>query len=118
MSNSKPISFVVTSDGAKSGANGNKPWRRQEVLCHHGDEVRKIAYFLRDGEAYLEPGSYTLAPDAVYVGDIAYTGRDGKARTETGLRVAVGERVGTVERGAPDAAVRPVSLAHWLLGLA
>ena len=88
MSNTKSISFTATADGGKSGVNGNKPWRKQEVLCHHGDEVRKISYFLRDNEPFLEPGTYALAPDAIYVGDIAYTGRDGKARSEPGLRVA------------------------------
>lgn len=88
MSVKNQIYFVATAEGGKSGTSGNKPWRRQEVLCHQGEEVRKISYFLRDGEPYLEPGNYVLAPDAVYVGDIAFTDRQGRARSEPGLRVS------------------------------
>lgn len=91
MSERKAVRFVVTADCSKSGGGqgtGKKPWRKQRVLVHQGDEVRALEFFLRDDEPFLEPGEYLLSPDAVYVGEKAYKRRDGSEATEPALCVA------------------------------
>lgn len=81
----KPLRFLVTPECCKSGVSKQgKPYRTQAILCHIGDEVRRIDWFLRDGDPFLVPGEYRLADDAIYVSDVV--GDDGRARPA--LRVA------------------------------
>lgn len=84
----EPARFVVNANCSISGTSkGGKPYRKQKVLVHQGDEVLAFEYFLFDSDPYLEPGEYVIAPDAVYVGDIERV-QNGRTFVSNGLKVA------------------------------
>lgn len=84
----KPLRFVVNENCSVSGiGKNNKPYRKQRVLVHHGDEVSKLEFMLDDKEPYLTPGEYRLAADAVYLGQ-SVREYNGRQYAEPALRVA------------------------------
>lgn len=84
----KPLRFVVNENCSVSGiGKNNKPYRKQRVLVHHGDEVSKLEFMLDDKDPFLTPGEYRLSPDAVYLGQ-SVREYNGRQYAEPTLRVA------------------------------
>lgn len=84
----KPLKFVVGENCAISDVGkNNKPYRKQRVMVHHGEEITKLEYMLDKDEPFLVPGEYRLAPDAVYLGQSTRE-YNGRTYTEPALRVS------------------------------
>lgn len=79
--------FVNENCNVSGTGKSGKPYRKQKVLAHQGDEVLAFEFMLNDTEPYLTPGEYLIASDAVYVGDVS---REYQGRTfvDKGLKVA------------------------------
>lgn len=84
----KPLRFIVNENASITGQGKNgKPYRKQRVLVHHGDEVTSLEYMLDTNEPFLTPGEYRLSPDAVYLGTSTRE-YNGRTYAEPQLRVA------------------------------